>query len=51
MAAAKLLKDLGSPMTLVQLRDADAAAQRSIVLTLLARLARSQPPLSDQRCV
>ena len=50
VGAAKLLKDLGVPMTLAQLRDCDASAQSRIIHTLLARLSRSQLPLTDQRC-
>ena len=50
VGAAKLLRDLGCPMTLAQLRDCDAAGQIRITQTLLARLSRSQPPLTDQRC-
>ncbi|KAK9916721.1 hypothetical protein WJX75_006244 [Coccomyxa subellipsoidea] len=49
VGAAKLLRDLGCPMTLAQLRDCDAAGQIRITQTLLARLSRSQPPLTDQR--
>ncbi|EIE26521.1 hypothetical protein COCSUDRAFT_64531 [Coccomyxa subellipsoidea C-169] len=49
VGAAKLLKDLGCPMTLSQLRDCDGAAQSRVTQTLLARLSRSQPPPTDQR--
>ncbi|BDA40884.1 probable neuroblastoma-amplified sequence at N-terminal half [Coccomyxa sp. Obi] len=49
VGATKLLKDLGVPMTLADLRDCDATAQSRIIHTLLARLSRSQPPLTDQR--
>lgn len=50
VGAAKLLKELGVPMTLAELRDCDASAQSRIIHTLLAHLSRSQPPLTDQRC-